>query len=494
MKIFLYQNEINKHKQSGFILVNVLVFGVIAIIVTSALVNWGGTMLKATRQLASKEQAMQIAEAGIDYYRWHLAHDSDDYKDGNATTTNGPFLHNFEDKDGNVIGQYALTITPPLTGSTLIKIKSKGTVVSDPAVSRTIEVSLAIPSFAKYAVVANSFMNFGVGTEVFGPIHSNGGIHFDGIAHNVITSALSTFTDPYAGGTRHGVYTTSGTDDPTPPTAAPSRPDVFMAGRQFPVTVVDFAGITTDLSSMKANAISGGRYFAASGGQGYHIILKVNDTFDIYRVNSLRSAPSNCTNTASETDWGTWSINTPNNSQTLLGNYPLPANGIIFAEDHVWVDGKINTARVTIAAGKFPDSTNTRKDIMVNNDLLYTNYDGQDAIALIAQGDITTGLYDDVDGDEVIRIDAALIAQNGRAGRYFYSSSCGASYLQTKITLFGMIGTNKQYGFAWGSGSSITSGFQTREIIYDGNLLYAPPPSFPLTSNQYSILSWQEIK
>ncbi len=125
MKIFLYQNEINKHKQSGFILVNVLVFGVIAIIVTSALVNWGGTMLKATRQLASKEQAMQIAEAGIDYYRWHLAHDSDDYKDGNATTTNGPFLHNFEDKDGNVIGQYALTITPPLTGSTLIKIKSK---------------------------------------------------------------------------------------------------------------------------------------------------------------------------------------------------------------------------------------------------------------------------------------------------------------------------------------------------------------------------------
>lgn len=482
-----------QNKKTGFILVNTLVFGVIAIVVTTALVNWGGTMLKNTRQLAAKEQAMQIAEAGIDYYRWHLAHASNDYKDGTATTTNGPFVHDFEDKDGNVIGQFALTITPPITGSTLIKIKSKGTVVSSPTVSRTIQVSLAIPSFAKYAVVANDFMNFGIGTEVFGPIHSNSGIHFDGIAHNVVTSAVNTFVNPDVGSTKWGVYTTSGTDDPNPPTAVNNRPDVFMAGRQFPVAVADFAGITTDLSSMKANAISGGKYFAASGAQGYHIILKTNDTFDIYKVNSLKSAPGSCSNSQGETNWGTWSINTTGSSQTFMANYPLPANGIIFVEDHVWVDGKINTARITIAAGKFPDSSSTWKNIIVNDDLLYTNYDAQDTIALIAQGDITTGLYNDDDGDEMLRIDAALMAQNGRIGRYYYSSQCGSTYLENTITLYGMLGTNKRYGFAWGSGSSITSGFQNRDIIYDSNLLYAPPPSFPLTSNQYSTLSWEEI-
>ncbi|MDQ5893346.1 MAG: hypothetical protein QG640_358, partial [Patescibacteria group bacterium] len=33
-----------------------------------------------------------------------------------------------------------------------------------------------------------------------------------------------------------------------------------------------------------------------------------------------------------------------------------------------------------------------------------------------------------------------------------------------------------------------------RNIIYDGNLLYAPPPSFPLTSDQYTTLSWEEIR
>lgn len=490
-------NKILKIK--GFILVNVLVFATIAIIVTSALVNWGGAMLKSTTQLTAREQAMQIAEAGIDYYRWHLAHASNDYKDGTASTTNGPFIHDFEDKDGNVIGKFALTITPPITGSTLIKIKSKGTVTSDPKVSRTIQVSLAIPSFAKYAVVANDIMNFGIGTEVFGPIHSNDGIHFDGLAHNVITSAKSKYidTDQSSSWYQFGVYTTVSpselNNDSTPPATVPNRPDVFMTGRQFPIAVVDFAGITTDLSSMKANAISGGNYFAASGAQGYHIVLKTNDTFDIYKVNSLKSAPNNCTNSQNETGWGTWSINTTNGSETFIQNYPIPANGIIFVEDHVWVDGKINTARVTIAAGKFPDSSSTWKNIIVNDDLLYTNYDGTDSIALIAQGNISTGLYNNDDGDEIMRIDAALMAQNGRAGRYYYSSSCGSTYLETKLTLYGMIGTNKRYGFAWGNSSNITSGYQTREIIYDSNLLYAPPPSFPLTSNQYSTLSWEEV-
>lgn len=492
-------NKINLKKR-GFVLVNVLVFAVVAMIVTSALVNWGGAMLKSTRQLTAKEQAMQIAEAGIDYYRWHLAHASNDYKDGTATTTNGPFIHNFEDKDGNVIGKFALTITPPITGSTLIKIRSKGTVESDPNVSRTIEVTLAIPSFAKYAVVANDIMNFGIGTEVFGPIHSNNGIKFNGFTHNIITSALSKYidTDESSSWYQMAVYTTKSpselNNDTTPPTTIPNRPDVFEAGRQFPVATVDFTGITTDLSTMKANAIATGKYFAASGGQGYRIVLKTNDTFDIYRVNSLRAAPNNCSNSQNETGWGTWSINTPGNAQTFLANHAIPANGVIFTEDHLWIEGQINSARVTIAAGRFPDSSSTWRNIIVNSDLRYTNYDGTDAIALIAQGNITTGLYNNPDGDENLRIDAALIAQNGRIGRYYYSSSCGSTYLENTLTLYGMLGTNKRYGFAWGSASNITSGFQNRDIIYDGNLLYAPPPNFPLTSNQYSILSWQEIK
>jgi hypothetical protein len=326
-------------------------------------------------------------------------------------------------------------------------------------------------------------MRFGAGTEVFGPIHSNNGIRFDGLAHNLITSSKDKYIDPDNGNAyRFGVYTTVGTTDPSPPATVPSRPDVFMAGRQFPVAVVDFAGITTELATMKSDAIANGKYFAASGAQGYSIVLKTNDTFDIYRVSSVRNAPGSCSNTQGQTGWATWSIN----NQTFLQNYPIPANGIIFVEDHVWVSGQINTARVTIAAGKFPDSATTRKDIIVNNDLTYTNYDGRDTIALIAQGNITTGLY----SDDNLRIDAALIAQNGRIGRFYYSSSCGVNANRSDITLYGMLGTKLRYGFAYTDGT----GYNIRNIIYDSNLLYAPPPSFPLTSSQYSVLSWEEIR
>lgn len=481
-------------KSRGLILVNVLVFAVIAVTVTTTLTNWAATMVRSSAQLSLREQALQVAEAGIDYYRWHLAHARTDFTDGNAATSTGPFIHNFNDKDGNVIGQFALTITPPPTGSTVVTIKSIGTVTAAPSISRTLKVTLAIPSLAKFSVAANDVMRFGAGTEVFGPIHSNDGIRFDGLAHNLVTSAKDKYTDPDNDGPwgtwkQFGVYTTDSPSelntDSTPPTTVPSRPDVFMAGRTFPVPAVDFVGITTDLSSMKTAAQANGRYFAASGSSGYRIVLKTNDTFDLYRVTGLTTASNNCKNDAEANNqdsppWGTWSIQ----SQTFLQNYSFPADGTMFFEDNIWVEGQINGSRLTIAAGKFPDSPSTRKSITINNNLLYTAYDGTDTIALVAQGDINTGLS----SADILRIDAALVAQNGRVGRYYYSSRCGTGYTRDTLTLYGMIATNKRYGFAYTNGT----GYDTRNIIYDSYLLYAPPPNFPLTSDQYSTISWEE--
>ena len=369
----------------------------------------------------------------------------------------------------------------------------------DPTISRSIVVQLAIPSFARYAIAANDSMRFGQGTEVFGPIHSNGGIRFDGIAHNIITSAKDVYDDPdHSGNMEFGVHTHvnpppgSGVNDTfraaeAPPSGVASRVDVFMIGRSFPVPAIDFVGLTTDLAQIKSDAQASGRYLSGSGALGYRILFKTNDTFDVYRVNNLMSAPSGCSNSANQSGWGTWTIRTTGSgNQTLIGNYPIPANGLIFVEDNVWAEGQINTARVTLAAGRFPDNASTRPSITVNNNLLYTNYDGQDVISLIAQGNINAGLGSLND----LRIDAALIAQNGRVGRYYYSSNCGSGYDRNSITLFGMIGTNIRYGFAYTDGT----GYNTRNITYDANLLYGPPPSFPLTSDQYQIVSWDEIR
>ncbi len=473
----------------GQILLQVLTFSVIAAVFIGGLTGWAVYQIKVSRQTLNREQAAEIAEAGIEYYRWHLAHASVDYQDG--TGGPGPYAHPYKNAAGDVIGQFILDIVPPKTGSTVVTITSTGKVSADPNLAEKIQVQLAIPSLAKYAVASNSDVRFGAGTEVFGPIHSNGGIHFDGLAHNVVTSTQSQYTDPDTGRLSFGVHTDVTPSDPTPPSAVPDRTDVFEAGRQFPLPAIDFAGFTTDLSQIKAGAQASGQYFANSGYQGYHITLKNDDTFDVYKVKSLYPAPSGCTNIQSQSGWGTWSIGTGGTAVSFVGTYPIPANGLIFVEDNVWVDGTINTARVTIASGRFPDNASTRTSITVNDDLKYTNYDGQDVIALIAQQDINVGLV----SADTLRIDAALIAQNGRVGRFYYrapgsSSNCSPYHDRNTLTLYGMLASNQRYGFAYTDGT----GYATRNITYDANLLYGPPPSFPLTSSQYSTISWKRIK
>lgn len=486
-------NEKNSRFQKGIILLNVLIFSALAIAAVAFFISWTSNSIRIAQRTLYKEQAFQIAEAGVDYYRWHLAHNPNDFKDG--TGNNGPYTHPFYDKDGNQIGSYILTITPPITGSTIVTIKSEGRVDKYPSIKRITQTRLAIPSFARYAFIANDFIRFGEGTEVFGPIHSNKGIRFDGIAHNLITSAVSSFDDPdHTGNNEFGVHTHvnvggSGTNDAfrsqeAPPTIpVPARSEVFMIGRQFPVPQSDFTGITNDLSLIRTNATSGGKYLAPSGNLGYHIVFKTNDTYDLYRVTNLTASPNNCSE--STDGWGTWSIKS-SGGQTFINNFPNPANGLIFVEDNVWVDGQINTARITVAAGKFPDNPSNRKSIFINKDLLYTNYDGRDVIGLIAQENVTVGMVSDDD----LRIDAALMANNGKAGRYHYGNNCSPYHTRNNLTLYGMIGSNDRYGFAYTDGT----GYDLRTIIYDANLLYGPPPSFPLTSDKYTTISWEEIE
>jgi hypothetical protein len=472
-------------KTKGGVLVEALVFITISTVVLAGLVRWSIILIWAARSASNAVIAQQIAEAGIEYYRWHLAHAPSDFQDGTGHA--GPYVHNFLDKDGNILGTFTLNIMAPPVGSTIVDIKSTGTVTKASGVKQSIEVKLAKPSLAKYAVVANDVMRFGAGTEIFGPIHSNNGIHFDGLAHNLVTSAVATYDDPDdAVGQVFGVHTDLTPVDSLPPAAVSARPDVFEDGRQFPVPAIDFSGFASNLQQMKTDAQSAsGLYFPPSGysAQGYHIVLKTNDTFDLYQVNTLMTAPSGCNSDGSD-GWGTWSI--ASGGQTFLKNYAFPANGIIFLEDNAWVDGQINTARVTIAAASFPDNQSTRKSITVNSNLLYTNYDGRDVLSLVAQKNINAGLA----SASTLRIDGALIAENGRAGRYYYGSGCSPYSTMNTLTLFGMIATNLRYGFAYTDGT----GYQTRNIVYDGNLLYAPPPSFPLLTDQYATISWKVVK
>ena len=82
----------------------------------------------------------------------------------------------------------------------------------------------------------------------------------------------------------------------------------------------------------------------------------------------------------------------------------------MFFEDNLWVRGQMNGVagddRFRTIPGQFARRT---ANITVNNSLPYTNFNGSDTIALIAQNNINVGLA----SDDNLAIDAALIAQNG---------------------------------------------------------------------------------
>ena len=110
---------------------------------------------------------------------------------------------------------------------------------------------------------------------------------------------------------------------------------------------------------------------------------------------------------------------------------------------------------------------------------------GPDILGLIAQNNISIGLY----SDDNLEIDAALLAQRGRVGRDYYSWPLLRRLCpSTSITVYGSIVTKQRYGFAWTDGT----GYNIRNLYFDNNLIYYPPPYFP-AGDKYQIDLWKEL-
>lgn len=469
--------------QNGSLLISALVFSFVFIVMAGALLGLIVSQWKTGKKKVSIAQALQIAEAGVNYYKWHLDNFPEDYADGTAQTCNpcGPYTHDYDDPNSSTVGKFELTITPPPPGSTMVKIKSSGWTLENPTFKRHLAVRYGRPSWAQYAVIANANMRFGSGTQIHGPVHSNGGIRFDGVAYNEITGSMQSYNDTDGDActvNSWGVHTCAAPADVVPPTQPAARPDIFVGGRKYPVPTIDFNAITADLSQLKIDANNNGVYLNPSNKQGYHIKFLGNNTFQ-HRV--VKTTSNACNNN-----------NSPRGDIVqYLGNWTtenLPNNGIIFVEDNVWVEGTLTNSFLTLVAAKEPLATGLA-DAWINNDILYSAKDGSSGLGIIAQNNINIGLFSEDD----LEIDAALIAQKGRVGRYYYPSSCDDTYYKrSTITIYGSIGSNQRYGFSWSCGGVYCSGYSIRNITYDTDLIYAPPPSFP-TAGEYSFISWEEL-
>ena len=457
-----------KHNNKGGVLLLLLIVIFVFSLVTPPIISWTVLTSKVIRTTGDKEQALQIAEAGINYYQWHLAHYPNDYKDG--TNENGPYIHNYVDIDTQtIIGQYSLVITPPSDGSTIITIESTGQTTNNPSIKKTVTARYGIPSLALYSFLSNDVIWIGPSETVNGQMHSNNGIRFDGNGNAPITSVKETYTCPSSQGspcptTKNGVWG-----------AATQAVKNFW---QFPVPAVDFSSLTSNLATMKGSAQNGGIYLPPSNKSGYSLVFNSNGTISVYKVTSLKSTP-----TGWDVNWTAHNEDIDYKNRSLQYTVNIPSNGILYIEDNTWVEGTVD-GRVMVAVAKLPYVASSAPNIYIPKNILYKNKDGTDVLGLLAQKDIVVTYL----APDDLEIDAALIAQNGSTQFFYYQSGTA---IKDNIYIYGSIMTFGQWTWTWvnGSGNNV-SGYSTTIDTYDNNLLYSPPPSFPLSSSNYKQLSW----
>lgn len=458
----------------------IVITGTFLIVIYGLLILLSMQMDFAQRQLAS-EKSLNIAEAGINYYRWHLAHDPDDFQDG--TGVPGPYVHEYTDPEGGVVGSYSLEIIPPQGGSSSVTIRSTGSTVNYPGVTRTIEAQYGQESFARFAFLSNASTWYGNGITLYGDVHSNNGIRQDGTNYGRVMSAK----EDYMCGSETGCF---------PPT---QRPGVWGSGGDkalwsFPVPAIDFDGVSFDFANLQTQAQTDGLYLGKTNEPGYHLVFKANGTVDVYEVTDVDyiygyRVPGE--GLGQEGQGGCRRRYQTISGEDLIGNYPLSENGLIFLEADTWVEGQIS-GRTTVVTAGFPIASSTL-NIWLKGSLTYVNGPGQDSLGLIAQNDII--FVRDLPNDFVIN--AAMMAQKGQIIRYAYAGYSGQcanqqGAIKNSLTINGaLISYNKSY-WNYVFGGVLRSGFTNRTINYDGSLLFSPPPYFPV-SGEYTFISWKEI-
>jgi len=455
-KVNIYSKKLFRKRLKGSYLPVILMASVLFFALAVAIISISLSQIKIAKNHEQQVSAMEIAEAGINYYLWHLAHDNEDYCDGNECEGEGPYgpyTHDYASQAGKVLGTYELTITPPEIAGNSVEVRSVGKVV-DRNLDRTIMATLGIPSFTKYSLfVQGDQLWVGEGESVDGTVHvNNNGMYNEG----EITGDASSTETTYDGwfGYQPGV----------------AGPGIFGGAKLFPVPPADFNQVNINILETRTKVRDQGEgvYIGASSRRrGYHIVLRANE-FDLYEVRRYSGS------------WPTkWDITSENFVQT----YSYPESGVIFVEDNVWVEGTIDNQKITIFAAD-PDETSfsRQKGIFIPEDITYTHYDGTDKIGLVTQTNIllTYNAPDDLE------INAAMIARYGEIKINNYVGN-----FKDHIRVYGSMAHNAGIVWTYASGSTITSGYSETELIIDESNVLNPPPMFP-TTGSYTVLSWRE--
>lgn len=138
--------------------------------------------LRFSAQRIAWSEALETAEAGINYYKWCLNNEVAD-----QCQTEKDYLG----PDGNAIGKFSLQVDSTAYCGELVqrRIVSTGWTKDYSQTKRKIKVLYARTSVAKYSYVVSDNVWVGSDHIIRGPYHSNGGIRMDGENQSLVTSA-----------------------------------------------------------------------------------------------------------------------------------------------------------------------------------------------------------------------------------------------------------------------------------------------------------------
>src|SRR3989338_5222855 len=182
----IHTMKAKKQCNSGSILMVALIFLTLLSIMGLSMIELIVAQNKLAQIRIAGEYGFHVAEAGLNYGRWRLAHDPNDLTSETRT---------YSDPEGGVIGTYSLTFTPigaTIYNNTLVEIRSEGWYGNNPNIKRIVSARYGRRSFTQYSFLTNSNLYFSGGSRD-GKIHANGGIRMDAEANSAVTSARQTY-------------------------------------------------------------------------------------------------------------------------------------------------------------------------------------------------------------------------------------------------------------------------------------------------------------
>lgn len=456
-----------------------IVFGAVFLSVVGGLSGFALAEHRSQTVTHLRTQAVALAEAGLEQYRWRAARGLAAHSEAETFTMAHTSLA------GGSVGDVSVSVTPIGACGEVIahSVRSVGVTASQ-GVAASITARYAQPSVAEYAFVTNGNVFIESDRVVPGPIHANGGVRMDVVARAPVTSSAASWNCAFGGG--------CATDETVEGVFGTEEENSFW---RYPVPQIDFMAIAAHIPVLKNIAERDGVYLPRiSSGEkgmdaywrGYRLVFNEDRTVTVYRVTATEPVvPLAWANPSDAYDGA--QDRTRIASSVMHGTYSLSEGcGLIYAEDHVWVEGVVSGKVTLVAANADPAVS---PNVYVRGPVSYRTGSDVDGLTVIAEHNVLIA----ADAPAELSVSGVLVAQDGSVGRNAYACSTDGSVRET-LTLIGSVVSNKRMITHWPSVvcDGGVGGYQVRTDIHDRTLADVPPPFTPRASEDFVFMGWRE--